>query len=125
MCVLEERYLSGCRGGGNHRRVGRRIVRGRGHVEDRLQGPVIAAAELAETGKCGSLFRQLGAGEHVVDAPPDVALALVAPGRPPGEEAIVVGRELAAQVDQALREDLAEQLALERRGPDLVQLAQL
>src|SRR5437764_1276271 len=43
--------------------------------------------------------------EHVIEPPPDVALAHVAPRRPPCEEPIVVGIERAADVDETAAED--------------------
>ena len=51
-------------------------------------------------------------GQHVVDAPADVALLHVAPRRPPGEQLVVVRVERPADVDQAARDDALEQRAL-------------
>src|SRR5207248_1776372 len=65
------------------------------------------------------------AGEDVVQAPPDVALAHLAPGRPPGEEPVVVGMELAGEVGQAVADDPLQQGLLGGRLPDLLRVAQL
>ena len=65
------------------------------------------------------------AGEHVVEPPADVALAHVAPRRPPREQAVVVGIERAADVDQAAAEDPLDQRALLRQLADRARLALL
>src|SRR5690349_16838669 len=106
------------------REVGGRLVGGRRDLQHGLERAVVAGAELTEAGAGGGLLRERGAREHIVDAPADVALFHVPPWRPPGEEPVVVGRELAAQIDEAMAEDLREELALLRRGADLVLFAQ-
>src|SRR4028118_2131079 len=58
------------------------------------------------------------AGEDVVDPPADVALAHVAPRRPPGEQAVVVRLERTADVDQPLSQDLVEEVPLVRALAD-------
>ena len=65
------------------------------------------------------------AGEDVVEAPADVALAQVAPRRPPGEERVVVGIERAPDVDQAVPEQPLEERALVGALADRVRLALL
>ena len=50
--------------------------------------------------------------KHVVEAPADVALPHVAPRRPPREQAVVVGIERAADVDEPAAEDPLDQRAL-------------
>src|SRR5687768_800307 len=85
---------------------------GRVDVEHGHQGSVIAAAELAEHLARDRMLGELGAREHVVQAPADVALALVAPRRPPGEQLVVVGPELARQVDEPAADQALELRAL-------------
>src|SRR5437588_1247188 len=58
---------------------------------------------------------QRDAHEHIVEAPPDVPLSQVAPGRPPGEEMVVVRVEGATQVHQAATQDPLNQRALLRK----------
>jgi hypothetical protein len=63
---------------------------------------VIRGSDVGEHAALGRRLGKLLAGQHVVDAPADVALAQVAPRRPPGEERVVVRVEGAADVDQAV-----------------------
>ena len=63
--------------------------------------------------------------QHVVDAPADVALPQVAPGRPPGEEVVVVRVERPADVHQVARDQALERLALVAARADLIGLALL
>src|SRR6266542_6926635 len=56
--------------------------------------------------------------EDVVDPPADIALAHVAPWRPPREKALVGGIERATDVDEMAAEELVEQLALLGALPD-------
>src|SRR5687768_12050231 len=63
--------------------------------------------------------------QDVVEAPADVALAHVAPWRPPREELIVVGLEGAAGVDQTVADYSFEQRTLLRELPDDARLALL
>src|SRR5260221_42778 len=51
-------------------------------------------------------------GEDVIQAPPDVALAQIAPRRPPGEEVRIIRVERAPDVHQVLGEEPVEELAL-------------
>ena len=81
---------------------------------------MVARSHLALHHRRGGARRQLLARGHVVDAPADVALAQVAPRRPPGEERVVVGIEPAADVDEPFAEEALEQLAL-LGTPSLVQ----
>ena len=76
-------------------------VRDDDHRERRHQRGVVAGAELALRDAACDRRRQLAAGQQVVDAPADVALAQVAPGRPPGEERVVVRLAIAGDVVQA------------------------
>ena len=70
--------------------------------------------------------REVAAGEHVVEPPADVALAHVPPGRPPGEERVVVGVQLAPDVVQpALVEHALEQRPLVRALADRALVALL
>src|SRR6185503_1108453 len=76
-------------------------------------GRVIAGAVRAHRNATRGLGRELVAGQHVVEAPADVALAHVAPGRPPGVEGVVRRILLAPHVvEGALVEDALEQRAL-------------
>ena len=86
---------------------------------------MIARAELPERPAGGRTLRKVLAREHVVEPPPDVALAQVAPGRPPGEEFVVLGIECATDVDDAAGENGLEQRALLRSLADPVLLALL
>jgi hypothetical protein len=86
---------------------------------------VVAGAGLAE-GRAADRARRVAlARQHVVDAPADVALAQVSPGRPPGEELVVVRLEGAGDVDQALGEEALERgaVVLGVREADRVALA--
>src|SRR5438552_14876566 len=60
-------------------------------IEARDDRRVIAGAVLAVGDAADRAGGERLAGEHVVDAPAQVALAQVAPGRPPGEELLVGG----------------------------------
>ena len=51
---------------------------------------------------------------NIVEPPADVALAQVAPRRPPREQAIVVGIDVSADVDEPVREQPIDQRALWR-----------
>ena len=64
-------------------------------------------------------------GQHVVDAPADVALLQVAPRRPPGEELVVVRIERPAHVHQVARDEVLERVALVATRADLIGLALL
>src|SRR5688500_18347900 len=66
-----------------------------------------------------------GARADVVEEPPDVALAHLAPRRPPREEPVVVGMERAAEIDLALGEECLEHHALRGRLSDLGRHEQL
>src|SRR5262245_8288918 len=57
---------------------------------------------------CGQRF----ARHHVVEAPADVALAHVAPRRPPGEQAVVVGIKRPSEVDETAAQDAFDERAL-------------
>src|SRR5712692_6558453 len=81
-----------------------------------------------EVGEDDAARRALGdrrRGEDVVEAPADVALAQVAPRRPPGEEVRIVRVEGAADVDQMPAQQLLEELALFLALPDDARLALL
>ena len=58
------------------------------------------------------------AGEDVIEPPADVPLPHVAPRRPPGEQAVVVGVERAADVHEAAAEDALDDRALLRQLAD-------
>jgi len=62
-------------------------------------------------------------GQHVVEAPADVALPHVSPRRPPGEQLVILRFERAAHVDQAVGDDPFELFALDRELTDRVRLA--
>src|SRR5947209_20045651 len=63
--------------------------------------------------------------EHVIEPPPDVALAHVAPRRTPCEEPIVVGIERAADVDETPAEDSLDDRAFIGALADRARLALL
>src|SRR4051812_30762019 len=73
--------------------------------EARHDGRVIARPD-AGLHHAGSRSRGQRFGrEHVVQAPPDVALPHAPPRRPPGEQSVVFGVELTADVDVASAQD--------------------
>ena len=74
---------------------------------------VIARADVAVRRRSARLVDERAVRGDVVEAPADVALAHVAPRRPPREQPIVVGIDVAADVDEAVREQLLDQ----RRAP--------
>src|SRR5258708_37728398 len=78
---------------------------------DHDHGPVVARAELALHDAARGARRDRFGSKHVVQPPADVALAHLAPGRPPGEQALVVRVEHALHVDQVLAEQLLEERA--------------
>src|SRR4051812_5813050 len=51
----------------------------------------------------------------VIEAPTDVALAHVAPGRPPREQPVVVGVDVPTDIDEAMREQAIDHVALDSR----------
>src|SRR5688500_3371764 len=83
---------------------------------------VVAGADLRQHLAGCSARRDRRGGEHVVEAPADVALAHVAPGRPPREHIRVVRIQLAANVDQIFKQR-CKQLALLSRLADDSRLA--
>src|SRR5215471_14103363 len=93
---------------GTGRRPGRRL----GSSEIRHDRGVVAGAHVRPHRAGGRSPRERGARQDVVDPPADVALAEVAPRRPPREEALVVGIEGPADVDHPLRENRLEERAL-------------
>src|SRR5437773_4157495 len=84
--------------------------------------PVVAGAEFAQNRAGESRPREVFGREHVVEAPADVSLAEISPGRPPGEEIVVLGIEAPADVDQSAAEDALEEIALLRTLADRVWL---
>src|SRR5437763_1455468 len=79
---------------------------------------MIARADVAQDGATFDAWSDRRRGEDVIDPPSDVALAHVAPRRPPGEQVLFVGRQRAADVDQMLTKQLCEELALLRSLAD-------
>src|SRR5688572_4952577 len=73
---------------------------------------MVARAEVALHDARLRAFGHAGRGKDVVEAPSDVALAHVAPRRPPGEEAGVVRVELAPDIDEVLAQQFCKQLTL-------------
>ncbi len=69
---------------------------------------MIASAHLAIGGAPDGFSCQGFARQDVIDAPTDVALAQLAPGRPPGEKIIIVRVERAADIDEPARQDALE-----------------
>ena len=69
------------------------------------------------------LVRNPLAGENVVEPPADVALTHVAPGRPPGEQVVVVRVERAPDVHQTPADEALDEGALFRQLPDGARLA--
>src|SRR5678815_1566211 len=72
---------------------------------------MIASADLAIGGAADRFSRQRFAGQDVIDTPTDIPFAQLAPGRPPGEEIIVVRFEYAADVDESTGEQTLEKLS--------------
>ena len=78
---------------------------------------VIAGADVGEHGAARHASRDRAGGKDVVDAPADVPLAHVAPGRPPGEQALVVGVQRPADVDEMLAQSCANSSRSSGRWP--------
>ena len=79
---------------------------------------MIARPELAQHDAAARAGGHAGRGEDVVQPPADVALAQVAPRRPPGEQVRVVGVERAPHIDERAAEQLLEPLASDRAELD-------
>src|SRR6266545_5910101 len=88
-------------------------------------GRVVARADVREHRATSRLPGQGLAREDVIDTPADVALAHVAPRRPPREELVVVGIESTRQVHDSRGEDPLEDLTLLGPLPDDRRLALL
>ena len=90
----------------------------RAEIEHRNHRRVIAGAHLA-VGRASRCFGcQSFAREDVIEPPTDIALAHLAPGRPPGEKIIVVRVERAADVDEPACQDAFEQFSFFRSLTD-------
>ena len=77
---------------------------------------VIAGADLAIAAAGRRAVDQRVVRRDVVEPPADVALAEVSPRRPPGEQAVVVGIAVPADVDEPVREQRLDQRALGARS---------
>src|SRR5215472_6711574 len=84
---------------------------------------MVAGSHLALDEAGGRPRCQRVAHEHIVEPPPDVPLSQVAPGRPPGEETVVVRVEGATEVHHAAAEDSLDQRALLGKLPNRPGLA--
>src|SRR5262245_19764777 len=106
-----------------------RILTGRGVRSDppevRDDRGVVAGADVGPHRAGGRPARERLARQDVVDAPSDVALAEVAPRRPPREEAVVGRVQRAAEVHQAVGQDPLEDRAFVLALPDGARLALL
>src|ERR687888_1915956 len=89
-----------------------RRSRWRQSSKHRDDGGVIARAHILLHRTRGRTRRERFGCEHVIEAPSDVALAQVAPRRPPREEPVVVWIERAADVDEPAAEDSLDHRAL-------------
>src|SRR6267378_1839869 len=83
---------------------------------------VIARADVRLYDAAGCPFRGRGGGEHVVEAPTDVAGAQVSPRRPPRKQIRIVGIKLSTHVHELRAEECFEQRALLRALADGVRL---
>src|SRR3954470_2154694 len=92
-------------------------------TEGRCHRSVIARADLLLHRTARHPRGERLAREHVIEPPPDVALAHVAPRRPPGEQPIIVRIDRAADVDQAARQHALDDRALLRQLADCPWLA--
>src|SRR5712692_3039093 len=86
---------------------------------------MITRSHVGKNDTAGRAGSDAARGENVVDAPADIALAHVAPGRPPCVQVRVVGLERAAHIDEVPAEKLVEKLSLLRPLPDDVSLSLL
>src|SRR5258705_2403013 len=75
---------------------------------------MIAGADLSIGGAPGGFSRQGSARQDVIDAPTDISLAQLAPGRPPGEKIIVVRVKRSADVNQPSCQDALEDFSFLR-----------
>ena len=84
---------------------------------------MVAGADVGKDSAAGRALGNRARRKDVVDAPADVPLPHVAPRRPPGEQARIVGVERARDVDQGVAEQPIEKLALLQPLPDYAWLA--
>src|SRR5262245_8429090 len=91
----------------------------------RDDGRVVARSDLLQHGARGRACGERLADERVVEPPPDVARAHVAPRRPPREQAVVVRIDLPPEIHEAMAQDTLDHRALFGKLADRARLALL
>src|SRR5438105_1729547 len=83
---------------------------------------MVAGSHVALHDTASDALEHRAAGEHVIQPPPDIALAHVPPGGPPREHLVVLRLELATGIDEPAGENALEHRAFFRQLPDRARL---